>query len=177
MKEWRKVKSNPLYSVSNDGEVRRDDTKHIKVPDIDRYGYNKVDLYEGGKRTTKRIHRLVGEAFISNPENKPEINHKDGNKLNNHVSNLEWATKRENIDHAIKHGLRENVGKTPSYSMLGKKNPNAGAKGKPVRVVETGEIFKNIKECSVCKKCRARGITDCLHGRHHTHKGLHFEFV
>ena len=175
MKEWRKVKSNSNYSVSNDGEVRRDDTKHIKAPIRNRDGYDKVDLYEGGKRTTKRIHRLVGEAFIPNPENKPEINHKDGNKLNNHVSNLEWTTKRENIDHAVEHGLLN--GRNPSYGMRGKKNPNGGAHGKPVRIVETGEIFKNIKECSVCKNCKARGITECLHGRQHTHRGFHFEFV
>lgn len=175
MKEWRKVKDNPNYSISNEGEVRRDDTNHIKELRLNRYGYKVVDLYENSKRKTERVHRLVANAFISNPDDKPEINHKDGNKENNHVSNLEWTTKRENIDHAMEHGLLK--GRNPSYGMRGKKNPNGGAKGKPVRVVETGEIFKNIQECSICKKCKARGITECLHGRQHTHRGIHFEFA
>lgn len=175
MEQWRKVVSNPNYSVSDHGQVRRDDTNHIKTPNKDRYGYEKVDLYQYSERSTKKIHRLVAEAFIPNPDDKPEINHKDGNKENNHVSNLEWTTKRENIDHAMEHGLLK--GRKPSYGMRGKKNPNGGVKGKPVRVVETGEIFKNIYECSVCKKCRARGITECLHGRQHTHRGMHFEFA
>lgn len=172
MENWQKVGRNSNYSVSDSGQVRRDDTNHIKEPRLNRYGYDVVDLYKNGNRQTERIHRLVAEAFIPNPDNKPEVNHKDGNKRNNHISNLEWATKRENIDHAVKHGLR-----TPSYGMRGKKNPNGGAHGKPVRVVETGEIFKNIKECSVCKNCRAIGITNCLHGRQHTHRGMHFEFA
>lgn len=175
MKEWRKVKDNLNYSISDAGEVRRDDTDHIKELRLNRYGYAVVDLYKNSKRKTERVHRLVANAFIPNPSDKPEVNHKDGNKTNNNVSNLEWTTKRENIDHAVEHGIY--LGRKPSYGMRGKKNPNGGAKGKPVRVVETGEIFKNIYECSVCKKCRARGITECLHGRQHTHRGMHFEFA
>jgi len=67
--------------------------------------YCTVDL--SGKSFT--VHRLVANAFIPNPENKPEVNHRDGNKRNNVASNLEWVTRKENIDHAFKNGLKPNL--------------------------------------------------------------------
>ena len=72
-----------------------------------RYRIVTVNVTEDGKRKQKRyyVHRLVGEAFIPNPENKPQINHIDGNGENNHVSNLEWVTAKENTAHAFKLGL------------------------------------------------------------------------
>lgn len=64
-----------------------------------------VGLTKYGKRTTYLVHRLVAQAFIPNPENKPQINHKDGNTLNNNIDNLEWATAAENNEHARNNGL------------------------------------------------------------------------
>jgi hypothetical protein len=69
-------------------------------------GYLTVGLCRDGVHLTKRIHILVALAFIPNPKNKPEVNHKDGNKSNCCASNLEWATTKENSDHATKNGLR-----------------------------------------------------------------------
>lgn len=57
---------------------------------------------------SRSVHRMVAETFISNPENKPEINHKDGNRLNNNVENLEWNTRQENMNHAVETGLINN---------------------------------------------------------------------
>lgn len=68
-------------------------------------GYHKVWLRNDGEKECKYVHRLVAEHFIPNPLNKPCINHLDGNKDNNHVSNLEWCTYSENMKHAIKNGL------------------------------------------------------------------------
>lgn len=67
-----------------------------------------VSLSKNSKCKHFMAHRLVAQAFIPNPENKPEINHKDGNPLNNNVENLEWATHKENLDHAYKTGLIPN---------------------------------------------------------------------
>lgn len=69
------------------------------------YGYFRVILYKDRKAIAKTIHRLVATAFLSNPDNLPQINHKDGNKENNHVSNLEWCTSSYNIRHAFRMGL------------------------------------------------------------------------
>jgi hypothetical protein len=68
-------------------------------------GYYSVILYKGNTKISYRIHRLVAKAFIPNINNRPEINHKDGNKQNNNVDNLEWCTRKENTSHARQNGL------------------------------------------------------------------------
>lgn len=169
---WSKIDGFPNYSVSNTGKVRNDISRKLKAPVKTGKGYQGVDLYKDGKRSKLRIHRLVGKAFIDNPEDKPYINHKDGNKSNNVVGNLEWATCSENMKHAFKTGLAK-----PSRSMLGRKNPNAGRKGKPIRIVETGEVFPSITECEKAIDGNNGHICDCLAGRQQTHRGYHFEYV
>lgn len=72
---------------------------------------------------TRMIHRLVAEAFIDNPDSKPFVNHKDGNKLNNQVSNLEWCTHQENVSHAWDTGLMNTVGRANSANALREHNP------------------------------------------------------
>lgn len=101
------------YKITKEGKVIS--LKHKKSVElkgeIDKDGYKRVLIYIDGKRKKFFVHRLVAQTFIPNPENKPQVNHKDGNKLNNHVNNLEWVTNKENINHAEKFGLRthENV--------------------------------------------------------------------
>ena len=129
-------------------------------------------MYKDGKRTVKPIHILVAEAFVPNPENKPEVNHKNGNKHDNNASNLEWVTHKENCEHAWKTGLTK-----PSRGMLGKKNPNGGRKGRPFRIVETGEVFNTLYKCEEAIDGNNRHINDCLRGRQNTHRGYHFEYI
>lgn len=169
---WSKVQEFPNYSVSKDGKVHNDKRDKMKTPVVNRKGYYFVDLYENGKRSRKLVHRLVGEAYIDNPNNSPQINHKDGNKLNNNVDNLEWVTPSENMQHAFRTGLAK-----PSMGMLGKKNPNGGRKGKPIRIVETGEEFSSILECEKAINGNNRHICDCLSGRQKTHRGYTFEYI
>jgi hypothetical protein len=96
------------YEITKEGKVYS--LKHNKRNEIfgyiDKYGYRRVIIYENGKRKKHLVHRLVVEKYISNPNQLPQVNHKDGNKLNNNVENLEWVTAKENIQHAIKLGLR-----------------------------------------------------------------------
>lgn len=169
--EWTKVKSDHDYVVSNTGRIRRIGSDKDKAPKT-KERYDQVDLYKDGKRTTKRVHILVAEAFVPNPDNKPEVNHKDGNKRNNNADNLEWVSHKENCEHAWKTGLAK-----PSRSMLGKKNPNGGRKGKPFKIVETGEVFNTLHECEEAIDGNNRHINDCLRGRQNTHRGYHFEYL
>lgn len=93
------------YEISNFGRVRNKETGCILKPSI-RKGYERVGLYSEGERTYFSIHRLVGEYFLGNPNDKPQINHKDGNKKNNFYGNLEWCTNSENQLHAYENGLQ-----------------------------------------------------------------------
>ena len=90
--------------LRNNGRLDNRKGKQLK-PSVDKYGYERVVLTKDGIRKTYSVHKLVALAFIPNPENKTTINHIDGNKRNNNVSNLEWATEQENQNHKWKNGL------------------------------------------------------------------------
>lgn len=119
--EWKPVKDyEGIYEVSSAGEVRR--VSYLLKPSNSHYGYPQLTLTKGGKNQNKPLHRIVAEAFHENPEDKPTVNHKDGNKQNPHKDNLEWATHSENSLHAVRTGLR------PMNWQDGEKNPKAKLK-------------------------------------------------
>ena len=96
-----------FYEVSNYGEIRNSKTHKIRRKNILQTGYYFVSGSLGSRenKITFRVHKAVAESFIDNPNNLPMVNHKDGNKLNNHISNLEWCTNAENVQHAYSHNL------------------------------------------------------------------------
>lgn len=106
-----------LYRISDSGELFSVRRNKILSPNIGLDGYRKMVISVNNIRQTVRIHRLVAEAFLENPQNKPVVNHKDGNKLNNRVDNLEWVTVLENAIHASENGLLK--------GQSGEKNPMA----------------------------------------------------
>lgn len=133
LEEWRDIPDYPNYQVSNLGNVKSKERytkakgneiihrkEKLLKPQTDNKGYKYVRLYNSVGFKTKKIHRLVAEIFIENKENKPQVNHKDGNKSNNNVSNLEWCTDLENKQHAIKNGLVDLELRKSNMSKLGK---------------------------------------------------------
>jgi hypothetical protein len=105
---WRDIQGyEGLYQVSSHGRVKSlKRGGRLVVLTISKFGYQCISLYKKYHRLPVKVHRLVAEAFIPNTENKSQVNHKDGNKTNNHYSNLEWVTPSENISHAYKNGLK-----------------------------------------------------------------------
>lgn len=99
------------YLISKSGLVYSIKAKKLLKPTIDYKGYYRVKLYSKGSTKTFRVHRLVAINYIDNPDNKPQVNHINGIKTDNRVSNLEWATNTENTIHAIKNGLRDDAHK------------------------------------------------------------------
>ena len=90
-----------LYEVSSLGRVKSL-RRNIIMKQKKVKGYNMLNLTKAGKQKGETVSRLVGRAFIPNPENKPQINHIDENKQNNHVDNLEWVTAKENSNHGTR---------------------------------------------------------------------------
>lgn len=95
---WKKI--HPNYSVSENGDIRNDNTNKILKGDLNSKGYKRVRI--NGKSYFH--HRSVALSFVDNPDNKPQVNHKDMNKLNNHYSNLEWVNNQENNQHSFNNG-------------------------------------------------------------------------
>lgn len=125
MEIWKQTSIRPDYEVSNFGRVRRKKRGPSRLwRDPDEYSYIKHRLCRNGycrvklNRKEYGLHRLVAIAFIENVQNKPEVNHIDGNKQNNNLSNLEWVTKEENMKHA------HSIGLVTLANLSGENNPN-----------------------------------------------------
>ena len=158
--EWRDIRDcEGRYEVSNFGNVRsvsrnvHNHTGFIKLKGKvlkqrkDEKGYMRIDIINNnGVKKFYGVHRLVADAFLENPLNKPQVNHKDGNKSNNVVDNLEWCTNGENQVHAYKIGLNRVTGR-------------AGRKKRTVLQIDcsTGEIvgeYKSISDAANAVGCK-----------------------
>lgn len=151
---WKKVNGYTNFSVSNDGQIRNDNTGRIYKTWLDSNGYPSLHL---GK-DIKRVHKIVAEAFIENPYNLPEVNHKDGNKENNNEDNLEWVTHSCNVLH--------------SYRFHGSHTTSE----KAVICIETDKAYPNANEAAKAVKRSPTAIKKCLYGWTKTCAGLHWRY-
>lgn len=98
--KWKKiVQLQNRYEISNQGRIRNATTLKVLKTQISNSGYLRVAIRKEGKSKQYSIHRLVAQYFVPNPLNKPEVNHKDENRLNNKADNLEWVTQKENVNY------------------------------------------------------------------------------
>ena len=151
------------YEVNTLGQVKATKSGKILSPQLGGNGYYKVGLRKqvGGIKTREILHRLVATAFIPNPHNKPQVNHIDGNKLNNNVCNLEWVTASENSQHAFDTGLSKphykniakKFGKTSAYHYVELLNSSKDGLvyRTVVKVTIDGKLFSKSKQFSVKK--------------------------
>ena len=182
MEEWRDFEGyEGYYQISGDGRVRSIDrvvigadgkTYHYKSRILKqvkaRDGYMAVQLFRDSRCKTYKIHRMVALTFIPNPNNKPEVNHIDGDKSNNHASNLEWCTRSENIKHAVDHGLNSPI---KAIEATKKKVEQIDSEGNTVKRWDTMTDAAN--EMGV----HISNVSSCCHGRLKSTGGYSFRFT
>lgn len=162
---FTKVKSLENYCINEYGLILNIRTRCRIIPSISKKGYLQVCLTN---KNTYSIHRLVALTFIENKENKPEVNHKDGNKLNNNISNLEWNTTQENLEHK----RINNLGKTlkAKLSATGMNNSQAKLDEEDVIFIRTNcETIIDIKKFSKELNVSIATIYDIKNRRSWTH--------
>lgn len=191
MKEiWKDIKDyEGLYQVSNLGRVKslnhiRKNGKNSKYMQkgkvlhkwISCCGYYQVVLSKNGKVKRLTIHRIVAQVFIPNTLNKPQVNHKDGNKLNNCVDNLEWCTRSENQLHAWKNGLQ-----VFTDNQLKSVTKNGIPVAKPVNQYDKSKNFikrwNSMKEAECSLNIPNSNITNCCKGKRKSAGGYIWEYV
>ena len=161
MKEyWKDIEGyEGLYQISNLGRVKSFYSGKVLKAYKTRNGYLSIRLSKNGISHGFSIHRLVANAFIPNPENKPEVNHIDEDKTNNKVSNLEWNTRLENMRHG---------------SIIQRKQKPVFAVNKSM---EFDYYFNSLKEAAETLNLHASGITQVLKGRYKQSGGFYFEYA
>jgi hypothetical protein len=133
----KRIPQYPEYSVTKDGQVWSHKSNKFLTPVSNGIGYLRVQF--GGK--TKYVHRLVAETYLPNPASKEQVNHIDGNKTNNSLTNLEWCTPKENTLHAFKNSLRKST---------------KGIRGTGTKVHGTTSCYNNYAcRCTLCKAASA----------------------
>lgn len=157
MEIFKTITEYPLYSISDRGNVKKNSSGKLLKPSKKPNGYMQINLFTcDGRRKKEYIHRLVALTFIPNPHKRPEVNHIDGVRDNNNLSNLEWVTRKEN---AFKSSLNKSIRVFTTEGTL------------------VGEFFNIQTACSTLGLTDSN-VSECLRGgRQKTHKGYTFEFI
>lgn len=143
------------YAITSCGKVWSYKNKKFLQLRFGNHGYLVVTLCKDGNSKTFLVHRLVAEAYIPNPDNLPQVNHKNEVKTHNWINNLEWATAKYNINY-------------------GTRNKRASKK---VQCIETGEIFNSVTEAAIFVNRGVNALSMCLTGRNKSCAGYHWKYV
>ena len=163
---WKDIDGHPSHQVSDEGEIRNKKRGNILKPNPDRYGYYRLSL---GNVDNVPVHRIVAKTFLQ-PE-RPEqiqVNHLDGNRQNNHITNLEWCTASENI----KHSVERETNAFYKASMAARKVTRC-----MIRIIQTEEIFESIVDCAIHLGTQPQHIQRVLSGQRAHWHGYTFEYI
>lgn len=161
--EWREVKEYANYEVNQFGEIRHKKRKKVLKPRSNSGGYQYVNFKINGKNINFAVHRIVANAFIPNPNGYTEVNHKDYDRTNNCVENLEWFSSSQNKQHAFL------------------KKENRQCRGKAVNQYTKDGIyiktFNSVTDAASELNCCVAAISNCCLGRTKTSQGYQWSFV
>lgn len=148
------------YGITEDGQVWSYKRKIFLKQRLDKYGYLRVNLMDDDNQMkTMQVHKLVALAYVPNPDGKPTVNHNDECKTNNHYSNLTWMTNAEQNSYGTR------------MARIKK------AISRPVRCIETGEVYESCSEAGRQTKAYPDSIAKCVAGKYKTAGGFHWERV
>lgn len=151
------IKDYPNYFISSSGQVWSQKNNLFLKPNINRHGYLFVNLYnkEHPKGISKSIHRLVAKAYLPNPNNLPMVNHKDENKQNNSLDNLEWCDSKYNNNYGIAFNTKK----------------------KKVKCIETNIIYESTSEAARKTGLNQQNISAVCNHKRQTTGGYHWQFI
>ena len=153
---WRPIKGYPHLFVSRDGKVWTTKYNRYLKPQLSNRGYLRIGLNKDKVIRNIGVHRLVAEAFIPNPDNLPAVDHIDGDKLNNRVENLQWITQSDNTKKA-------------------QKGKGRIAVPVPVICVETGKVYRSLKEAAEAHRIPSSIMSSLIKGEYDHYHGYHFK--
>lgn len=159
MELWVRSKKFDNYEASSEGRIRNKKTGRILKTQVGPKGYMKVTLHKDKIPYTVKVHRFIADTFYDGEHDGLDVNHEDGNKQNNKISNLYFCTRKENIRHAFDTGLKK-----PSRQIK-------------IRIVETDEEFESVRACARAINGNQSAILRCLAGKENTCRGYHFEKI
>lgn len=164
---WKPIpETNNLLYISTFGRVYSKHTNRFRKPYKDGKGYLMVDYRNTqNKRLCKKVHRLVAELFLYKRSHNLIVNHIDGDKTNNHISNLEWVTHKENTQHMLRHGLKTSF---PN---------NLPHKEQPVLCVELDKVFKSMREASKSVGVPQSNISKVCRGQRKSAGGYTWKYI
>lgn len=159
---WKVIPGFSNYMASNKGRIKNIKTGYITLGSLDDAKYRRFTLYnDDGVKIHTKVHILVAKAFLPNPDNLPEVNHKNKNHEDNRVENLEWVSHKKNMQHFFKEeGIKHN---------------NA----RPIKCVETGEIFPSLRKAAEAKHVNKERIRVSANDKEGKRKsaGYHWKWI